>query len=86
MTKDFNAEVVIDIVLAINEWQKRMTEIFPKEHEEVLKHFAASALHLTLFTQDFYAAFIEGKPRKHAAYVNDFLRQCGCEGKGIIWG
>ncbi len=82
MTKEFNPESVIDIVLAIKEWQKRMIEIFPQEHEKVLKHFAASAIHLTLFTQDVYAAFIKGKPAtKHAAYINDFLQECGCNFK-----
>lgn len=68
----------MEIVLSMNEWQKRMTEIFPKEYEPVLKHFAASAIHLTLFTQDFYAALIEKKEYKHAAYVDKFLSECGC--------
>ncbi len=63
-------------VSEIHDSIKIITDLFPKEDEIVLKHLAASAIHLTFFLSDLYDAYsgvktsIEGKEK--------FLKACGC--------
>jgi len=80
MSDKINLELhVIEIMMVINELQQKLVSIFPKDKDYLLKHFAASSIHLTLFVQEFLEAYLpEFQSTQHPHMVKEFLKSCGC--------
>ncbi len=79
---DLDYELITSIVLEMNDRIKLLLDYFPrdKELEKLLRQFAATSIHLTLFMRDVFD-YKEGKktPRDEVT-EKEFLDNCGCKG------
>lgn len=73
-----NYEEILDMCAQINECHQKISNSFPYEKQEILKHIAASSIHLTLFLHDFCPEIKNIKPKRLNPIINEFLEKCGC--------
>lgn len=71
-------ELIGNACLKIGTLHRTIMEAFPKENESLLKHLAASSIHLAMFTQDL-ASIVHGhKIEINKELTDKFLKECGC--------
>jgi hypothetical protein len=78
MKKDnLDFDIIFSFAMEISDRFKLIKDYFPKENEKLLKHAAASAIHLTLFIADLinHAEFEKIEQPKN---IKEFLENCGC--------
>lgn len=66
-------------LLKIGELYRKITASFPAGNESLLKHLAASSIHLTLFSRDLAEILIGHKFPKEEETEKEFLQECGCD-------
>ena len=71
---DYNK--IAELLLNINEQQKKVIEIISENHD-VLRHFAASAVHLAMFMRDLNW-HKDGITKQYDRSEEMFLDHCGC--------
>jgi len=80
MNKKIDYEAISVLLLEINDRIKLAKNIFPKDKEPLLKHFAAAAIHITLFSRDLYEDQDNiGSKLSESTLLKTFLDQCGCK-------
>jgi len=69
-------KLITSLVLEMNDRLQLITKIYPKDsgEEHLLKHLAAMAIHLAMFTRD-----LEGSKTKDSKLEKKFLDECGCK-------
>lgn len=77
--KDIDKELVADLSVKISHLHKCICGLFPKENEHILKHLAASAIHMGLFMRDFYEIMNDDKIDNDKKSENEFFDECGCD-------
>lgn len=79
----FKYKLAMTIVKDIAELHQAIKIIFPKEKSKLLKHMAASAIHLAFFAKDL-AQDLEGKlnDTEFKEVQERFLKQCECDFNG----
>lgn len=75
MIKD---KILCKLILEINTRYKKIVDLFPPENEEILKHLAASSIHLTFFMNDYYE-ISQGEKGIGENFKEEFLKMCGCD-------
>ncbi len=60
---------------------RKILELFPKENEHILKHLAASSIHMAMFMRDLHDISIGDKSPRNEQIENKFLNDCGCKDK-----
>lgn len=73
-------ELLISTILEISSRMRIIAEIFPKENEHILKHFAAASIHLAFFMRDIHSIVMDKKinNEEYSEMENKFLDECGC--------
>lgn len=77
-----NNDLICKYALEISELLKKISTLFPKENEYILKHLAASSIHLTMFLRDFSEITLDEKCSKDLTEEEIFLEECGCDMHG----
>lgn len=54
-------------------------DLFPEGNNNILKHLAASAIHMAFFTANVRDILCESKTNIDKDLINDFLKTCGCK-------
>ena len=76
---DYNK--IANISLEIARLTREIIEIFPKENEPMLKHLAASSIHMAFFARDLLEIKNGEKIGINRSLEQDFLNSCGCKGE-----
>ncbi len=80
MTTKIDYDAISVLLLEINDRIKLIQKIFPKDKEQLLKHFAAAAIHMTLFASDLFENRDNGESKLcKSNLLKTFLDQCGCK-------
>jgi hypothetical protein len=74
-----NDELICTALLEISSKLKHIASLFPKENEHILKHLAASSIHLSLFARDFHDISMGKKTNLDPESIEQFLKSCGCD-------
>jgi hypothetical protein len=77
--KEIDSELLCKLVLEIGEIHKKIVKIFPEENEEILKHLAASSIHMVFFMRDFHDVLKGTKTNGDKDLETKFLKDCGCD-------
>ena len=76
----FDPELVFAVLMEMGDRSQLLLKLIPKEFDEsrLLKHLAASQIHLTQFARD-VSACIREEDREEHPYLQRFLEHCGCD-------
>ena len=77
MISETDLELICTLVLDIKNRHESILKIFPKEEEHLLKHLAASSVHVALFTRDL-AEHVTKRNIISPEIVKLFTDKCGC--------
>lgn len=78
MKEEIDYDCLASIVLEIGDRIKLISStLIPKDKEPLIKHLAATSIHLALFMQDVYIDR-EGKEKINENSLKKFLEKCGC--------
>ncbi len=70
---------MLKLILEISSRISQVKDLFCDGNSHLLRHLAASAIHLTMFTKDL-AEISSGEKFFDAKELeNEFLRECGCD-------
>jgi hypothetical protein len=81
MTKlPFDPELVFAVLQEMCDRSQLLLKLIPKDFDEsrILKHLAASQIHLVQFARD-VSSYIREEEREEHPYLARFLEQCGCD-------
>lgn len=74
-------ELVGKILLEINERHKHLSNLFPDGNNHLLKHLAASSIHMAFFSRDLHDVITGTKTEIDKNLENKFINECGCNFK-----
>ena len=80
MTKlPFDPDLVFAVLMEMADRSQLLLKLIPKDLDEsrILKHLAASQIHLTYFATD-VDNLIKGKEKEKSYHLEKFLELCGC--------
>ena len=80
MQEKIDYEAISVLLLEITDRIKLIEKIFPITEEPLLKHFAAAAIHLALFSKEIYEHSSKGSISVESELMQRFLDECGCKG------
>ena len=66
-------------VLEITSRYKLITSLLSNQEDEILKHLAASSIHMTMFMKDFYNSMGGDQCNIDKDAERKFFEQCGCQ-------
>lgn len=69
------------LVLEITERYKKIMKLFPKDNESILKHLAASSIHMAFFMRDIHDITQGVKTNIEKGLEERFVNECGCDFK-----
>lgn len=72
---------IYKIILEITDRLKIINDIFPEGNEHILKHLAASSIHIALFLRDLSEISFDKKENYDKHKEDKFLEYCGCNFK-----
>ena len=78
-------ELVAAVSLEITDRYRLIMKLFSNENHDLLKHLAASSIHMSWFMRDLYE-HVEGiSPSDlHSELEEKFLDKCGCDIKNVL--
>lgn len=74
-----NTKLLNKISLEITERYKLILELFPKENEHILRHLAASSIHMAFFMRDLAEISTGESMGVSKEEENKFINTCGCD-------
>jgi hypothetical protein len=74
-----DTDLILKLVLEIKDSFNCLLDILPTVNEDILKHIAASSIHLSLFMRDFHDLIIGKKTDIDPKLEKQFLEECGCD-------
>lgn len=78
---NIDVELIAKLSSEISDRYKKIVNLFPDGNSEILKHLAASSIHMALFMQAFYDIHKGIKTKMDDKTINKFLEECGCNFK-----
>lgn len=79
---EIDSKKIAKLALEITARYKHIKDIFPKGNDLILKHLAASSIHMALFMKEFYEILEGDKLDFDDRKLNKFLEECGCNMNG----
>ena len=78
MTEKIDYEAIAALCMGINDRVELVCDIFPDKLEHILKHIAASSIHMALFSKDLLKHQRDNN-EPESEHVKYFLKHCGCK-------
>lgn len=75
---DIDVNKLCDLSIEIGNLFKEIKNLFPDDNGNMLRHLAASSIHMALFMQDFYEIHRGEKVGTDDKAIKQFLDNCGC--------
>jgi hypothetical protein len=76
---DIDVEELGKLILEMTPRYRAIVELFPKGNESMLRHLAASSIHLAFFMRDFHDVHKGTKTAICPMHEKEFLKKCGCD-------
>lgn len=77
--KEIDIGFIVKNISEINTRFNFIKDSFPEENENILKHLASAAIHITFFMKDFYEITKDEKVSIDKELEEKFLNNCGCK-------
>jgi predicted nucleotidyltransferase len=74
-----NSNEIINLCLQMSITHKKIIKLFPDGNEHILKHLAASTIHIALFMNDYGSIILGEKIADIGEKEQEFLKACGCK-------
>lgn len=78
---DIDVIKLTTIAKEITDRYKLITNLFPKDNNNILKHLSASSIHMALFMINFHDIYMDKKNNMLDEAIDKFLNSCGCDFK-----
>lgn len=80
MTKSkIDLELIAAVAVDINSRYKTLANLLERDHQELLRHIAAAAIHTTFFMTEVYNASSDDDKVNLPSNSQKFLETCGCD-------